>query len=482
MLIRRSDMMEESEMPTTIEKAQSAPNRAAIRRQLTDVQEPNLIRDIFPYRAVPRLVFDQVVEELDPAPELFITDTTFRDGQQARPPYTVAQIVAIFDLLHRLGGPNGVIRQSEFFVYSKLDRNAVIQCLERGYDFPEVTGWIRPVKSDFKLIKEMGLRETGILTSCSDYHIFLKLKRTRCEAMEDYLAIVRAALDAGVRIRCHLEDATRADFHGFVVPFVSKLMELSAESRQPIKIRVCDTLGFGVPYPGVALPRSVPKLILGLRRECGVPPACLEWHGHNDFHKVLANATAAWLYGCMYANGTILGYGERTGNPPLEGLVMDYVSLRGDSNGMDLAVITEIAEYFEREIGYQIPPNYPFVGRDFNVTRAGIHADGLLKDEEIYNVFDTAKILARAPRVAVDKTSGTAGIAWWINSYLKLPRESQIDKRAAAVCDIATWVDAQYMEGRTTSISDQEMMVQVHQHLPQLFKTAGRAQPAELRK
>ena len=316
------------------------------------------------------------------------------------------------------------------------------------------------------------LRETGILTSASDYHIFNKLKKTRRAAMNDYLEIVNAALDAGLKIRCHLEDATRADFYGFVVPFVSKLMELGDAAGLPVKIRVCDTLGFGVPYPGVALPRSVPKLILGLRKECGVKPDQLEWHGHNDFHKVLANATAAWLYGCMYANGTILGYGERTGNPPLEGLVMDYVSLKGDTNGMDLSVITEIAEYFEREAGYKIPANYPFVGRDFNVTRAGIHADGLLKDEEIYNVFDTAQILRRPPRVAVDKTSGAAGIAWWINAYFSLPRDRQVEKRSPEVAEIAKWVDAQYDDGRTTSISDEEMAAQARKHLPRLFEGA----------
>ena len=196
---------------------------------------------------------------------------------------------------------------------------------------------------DLKLVRDMGLGETGILTSCSDYHIFHKLKKTRRQAMEEYLAIVQAALDAGVRIRCHLEDVTRADIYGFVIPFVARLMELGKANGNPVKIRLCDTLGFGVPFPGVAIPRSVPKLVGTLRKQCSVPSQCLEWHGHNDFHKVLANATAAWLYGCTYANGTLLGYGERTGNPPLEGLVIDYVSLCGDANGVDLSVITEIA-------------------------------------------------------------------------------------------------------------------------------------------
>jgi len=440
-----------------------APSNGSVR----EVTEPNLLREIFPYDAVPKIEFDNLIETPDPAPEFLITDTTFRDGQQARPPYSVEQIVALFSMLHRLGGPNGIIRQTEFFLYSDLDREAVRRCLALGYEFPEVTGWIRAVKADLKLVREISIRETGILTSCSDYHIFRKLRKTRGQALEDYLDIVKSALDMGLAIRCHLEDATRADFHGFVVPFVNKLMELRAGHGAQVKIRVCDTLGFGVPYPGVALPRSVPKLILGLRRECGVPSNCLEWHGHNDFHKVLANATAAWLYGCTYANGTLLGYGERTGNPPVEGLVMDYISLKGN-NGIDTAVITEIADYFENEIGYKIPSNYPFVGREFNSTRAGIHADGLLKDEEIYNIFDTDKILHRPPRVAVDKTSGTAGVAWWINSFFKLDKPHQVSKQSDAVKKITEWVDSQYAAGRNTSISDDELAAQVRAHLPEV--------------
>lgn len=108
--------------------------------------------------------------------EIWITDTTFRDGQQSRAPYTTEQIVTIYDYFHRLGGPNGKIRQSEFFLYSKKDRDAVYKCLERGYQFPEVTSWIRASKKDFQLVKDIGLKETGILVSCSDYHIFYKLK------------------------------------------------------------------------------------------------------------------------------------------------------------------------------------------------------------------------------------------------------------------------------------------------------------------
>ncbi|MCE5216398.1 2-isopropylmalate synthase [bacterium] len=427
------------------------------RYQLQDVEEPVLYREIFTYEAVPKVVFNHRLMPMDPPEQLRISDTTFRDGQQARPPFTTEQITHLYDLLHRLSGPNGIIHQCEFFVYSERDRKAVHECQERGYRFPEVTGWIRASRKDFQLVREMGIKETGILTSASDYHIFLKLKKRRSEAMEDYLTVVKMALEEGIRPRCHLEDITRADFYGFVVPFVQKLMELSEEAKVPIKIRACDTLGFGVTYPGVALPRSVKGIIHGLHTFAGVPPEQLEWHGHNDFYRGVINATTAWLYGCGCANGTCLGIGERTGNTPIEALAIEYAALRGGTDGMDLSVITEIADYFRRDIGMEIPPSQPYVGADFNVTRAGIHADGLYKDEEIYNIFNTEAILNRPVGVAVTDKSGLSGISQWINIRYRLTGTERIGKENSGVQAIKERIDAEYEAGRVTQLSDEEM-------------------------
>lgn len=441
-----------------------------VKFELQDTTEPNLYDELFDYDQVSKVSFDNVIVPVQKPDQIWITDTTFRDGQQARPPYTVDQIVTLYDFLHKLGGPNGIIRQSEFFLYSPTDREVVEKCLERGYEFPEVTGWIRAVKADFKLVKEMGLKETGILTSASDYHIFLKLKKSRREAMEAYLEIVRAALDEGIIPRCHLEDITRADFYGFVLPFVQELMKLSKESGIPVKIRACDTMGYGVPFSEAALPRSVPKLMHGLHHEGGVPSSQLEWHGHNDFHKVLVNGTAAWLHCCSAVNGTLLGFGERTGNPPIEGLVIDYISLIGDNDGADTTVITDIAEYFRKEIKAHIPDNYPFVGQDFNTTRAGIHADGVTKDERIYNIFNTDTLLKRPLGVTITNVSGTAGIAHWVNTTLRLKGEERIDKRNPGIMKIYQWVSEQYDSGRITGISNDEMVDQAKVHLPEYFK------------
>ena len=429
----------------------------AYRYSLQDVRDPNLFRDIYKYEEVPKIGFNHTRVPMSMPENIWITDTTFRDGQQSINPYTVDQIVELFKLMSKLGGPYGIIRMSEFFVYSERDREAVARCQDLGLRFPEITTWIRATREDFKLVKDLGIRETGILVSCSDYHIFKKLKMTRKEAMEMYLATVRDAFDAGVMPRCHLEDITRADFYGFVVPFVNELMKLSDDAHIPVRIRACDTMGYGVPYSEVSLPRSVPGIVYGLQHYSGVSSEMLEWHGHNDFYKAVANAATAWLFGASGVNCTLLGIGERTGNVPLEAMVFEYASLRGSFDGMDPTVITDIADYYKNEIGYKIPPMTPFVGRNFNVTRAGIHADGLLKDEEIYNIFDTEKILKRPAMVAINKNSGLAGIAYWMNQNYVLRGDDMVDKHDPTVMKLKEWVDAEYESGRTAMLSTEEI-------------------------
>ncbi len=451
---------------------------------LVDATEPNLLEETFDYDLPPKIRFDgkPVVEYIDGEPVEFdprellkrdfhVTDTTFRDGQQARPPYTLQQMVHIYDLLAKLGGPQGVIRQTEFFLYTKNDRDTLDKCRELGHTYPECTGWIRAVKADFPLVKQAGLKETGMLTSSSDYHIFQKLKfKSRQECMDSYCQVVEAAFEAGIRPRCHFEDITRADIDGFVLPFAERLMRMSEQvpDELSVKIRLCDTMGFGLSFPGVELPRSIPKLIYKLNKEVGVPSSRLEWHGHNDFHKVAINASTAWLYGCDAANATLFGYGERTGNPPLEASILEYIALRGELCGVRTEVITELAEYM-KSIGFPIPHNYPFVGKGFNTTSAGIHAGGLRQDERIYNIFDTTKLLNRPPAVAITDKTGADGVALWVNEFFCLKGDDRI---SIMKCHkVARWVRDQYeVEGRITTIGDSELEAQVNELMPKYWE------------
>ena len=436
---------------------------------LQDVDEPNLQRDIYSYGTVPKVAFNHRRVPMNMPEEIWITDTSLRDGQQSVEPYTVDQIVNIYKLLSKLGGPYGIIRQTEFFIYSKKDRLALEKCRELNLKFPEITTWIRASKEDFQLVRDLEIPETGILVSCSDYHIFKKMKMTRSQVLDYYLGVVKDAFNAGVIPRCHLEDITRADFYGFVVPFVNELQNLSREAGIPVKIRACDTMGYGVPFTEAALPRSVGGIIYGLQHYSDVPSECLEWHGHTDFYKAVTNASTAWLYGACAVNCSLMGIGERTGNIPLEAMVFEYASLRGSFDGMDPTVITEIADYFEHDIGIKIPPMTPFVGSSFNSTRAGIHADGLMKDEEIYTIFDTAKLLNRPPKVEISKTSGAAGIAYWINGRFRLTGENQISKTDPLVVRLKQWVDSEYETGRVVMIADSELTDKIREFAPGRF-------------
>jgi len=208
--------------------------------RLQDVDEPNLFRDLYAYDSIPKTVFNHRHVPMHTPSDIWITDTTFRDGQQSTSPFSVKQIVDIYKLMARLGGEKGIIRQSEFFLYSEKDRQALKECQDLGYKFPEITTWIRANEKDFELVKQAGVAETGILVSCSDYHIFKKMNLTRSQAMDKYLGIVKSAIDNGIKPRCHFEDITRADFYGFVVPFANELMKLYEDRVFPLKF-VCAT-------------------------------------------------------------------------------------------------------------------------------------------------------------------------------------------------------------------------------------------------
>lgn len=383
-----------------------------------DVAQPDLFPASFPPAAFPRFVWTQRPTSLPE--QVWTTETTHRDGQQGGLPLTAEQGGRIYDLMCAFTGSSGAIRQAEFFVYHPSDRAMLEAALERwrGGAPVEPTTWIRATRRDAELVKTLGVRETGMLASASDYHTFHKFTPGgRARAASVYLDAVHAVLDAGLRPRLHLEDATRAP-RAFVLPFVQAVLELAApygEAQRP-KFRVCDTMGVGLPFEQVEWPRSVPRYITELRA-IGLHAEDLEFHPHNDTHLVVANCLAAVMAGCAAVNGTLLGKGERTGNAPLEGVLLHLIGMADDhAAAPDFRVLNDLAALYE-ELGQGVPAKYPLFGRDAHRTRAGIHADGLNKFWPMYAPFDVPNLLGRPLELSLTKDSGLAGLIFLIKAH-----------------------------------------------------------------
>jgi 2-phosphinomethylmalic acid synthase len=422
--------------------------------RVQDVARPDLFPDAFPQDGFPRFVWTERPAAL---PEhVWTTETTHRDGQQGGLPLTTAQGLAVYDLMCAFTGASGAVRQAEFFVYHAGDRAMLEGALERwkGGAPVEPTTWIRATRKDADLVRSLGVRETGMLASASDYHTFHKFTPGgRSPAARAYLDAVEAVLDAGLRPRLHLEDATRAP-REFVLPFVQAALDLAApygEDQRP-RFRVCDTMGLGLPLDNVAWPRSVPGMVRELRA-LGLRAEDLEFHPHNDTHLVVANSLAAVMAGCAAVNGTLLGKGERTGNAPLEGVLLHLIGMNGfGADSPDFHVLNDLAALYE-SLGQGVPAKYPLFGRDAHRTRAGIHADGLNKFWPMYAPFDVPRLLGRPLELSLTKDSGLAGLIFLIRAHTAV----ELPKTDAGLLGLHAELTAAFDSGRQTAVEWEEI-------------------------
>ncbi len=421
---------------------------------MIDPAAPDYFLDSFPRDAFPQYLWDSRPAALPP--QVWLTETTHRDGQQGGLPLTTAQSLAIYDILCRFTGASGLIRQAEFFVYRPSDRAALEGALTRyraGAPI-EPTTWIRATAKDVALIRDLGVRETGMLASVSDYHTFHKFKPGgRNQAAQGYLEAVQVTLDAGIRPRLHLEDATRAPMD-FMLPFIEAVMALAASFGPALRprFRVCDTMGLGLPYADVALPRSIPRIFRALY-QAGLQPEDLEFHPHNDTGLVVANCLAAIRAGCAVINGTSLGKGERSGNAPLEQVALHLMGMGYyEDSQPDFSALNDLVTLYA-EMGEPIPPKYPLYGRDAHRTRAGVHADGLNKFWWMYAPFNVPELLGRPLEVSLTKDSGLGGLIFLIRQHLGL----DLAKEDPRLQQLYAAVTAEFDQGRQTSIEWEEL-------------------------
>jgi citrate (Re)-synthase len=382
--------------------------------------------------------------------EVFLSDSTIRDGLQM--PGIVMPIenrLKIFEYLHKIG-----IEKQEVFLYSKSDRTAAQAMLDLGYGFPEVIGWARANTGDIDLVLAAdGIKETGILMSVSNAHMRTKMGLASiAAARKKYLDALDYALNHGLRIGAHLEDVTRADLEGFVYPLVREILDRDSECT----IRLCDTIGFGLPFIDVGGPFGLPQMVTRLR-EMGARN--IETHTHNDFGLGIANALTGFWCGANWSNLTFLGIGERAGNAELETVLLFLVQRVEGMQKYDLSCLVEFADYLEKHIGLHIPKNKAVVGKNIFAHESGIHTAGVLKDPFTYEPFPP-DLVGGERKLMIGPTSGSEIVRAKIEEALRdlMKIETHIGKDDWRIRAIHAEIKRLYdEEQRKSCISDREI-------------------------
>lgn len=390
--------------------------------------------------------------------EVFISDSTIRDGSQM--PGVVmskSQKLQIYEYLHKIG-----IEKLEVFLFNQRDKEAAKAMLNKGYEFPEVTGWARANPADIDIILEMdGIEETGILMSVSDSHVIDKMGLPNREAAEEkYLDALQYAVDHGLRTRAHIEDMTRADNYGFVFPLCKKLIEIDPNCI----IRLCDTLGMGVPFDGVDEPYGIPQMVRYLKDEVGVRN--LETHVHDDFGLGMANSLAGYWYGANWSSLTFLGIGERAGNTEMEKIVLFLIQRVEGFEKYNLEAATEFGKFMEAELGIRVPRNKAVVGKNIFAHESGIHTAGVIKNPFTYEAY-LPEIVGGKRQLLIGDSSGLEVLRHKVEETLNdlMKVRTKVLKKDPRLKDIQSDIQRLYnKELRVSCISDEEIKAYVEKY------------------
>jgi isopropylmalate/homocitrate/citramalate synthase len=381
--------------------------------------------------------------------DIKISDSTLRDGSQM-PGIAMKKShkLKIFEYLHKMG-----IEKLECFLFNERDRIVAREMLERGLENPEVTGWARANTNDIDMTLSMdGIEEVGILMSISDAHIFDKLGlASREQARDKYISALEYAVDHGLKVRCHLEDTTRAD-PTFLLPFIKELLSIAPNAI----LRICDTINFGLPFEGLGLPFSIPDLVTSFKK---AGAKNIEMHVHDDFGLGVANTLAGYWYGANWSSLTFMGIGERAGNTELEKILMFLFNRVKGFEKYNPRSLTELTKYLAHELPFRIPSNKAIVGENIFAHESGIHTDGILKNSFTYEPFPP-ELVGGQRCLLIGDSSGREVVRHKIEEVLyellgiRVNLEKDDERIKAISSDIHKLYDK---EARISSISNDEL-------------------------
>jgi homocitrate synthase NifV len=335
-----------------------------------------------------------------------LDDTTLRDGEQtAGVVFANKEKVRIARLLDEIG-----IDQIEAGIAAMGgDERDVIEEIAHLGLRASVLGWNRANTTDIQTSLDCGVDAIAISLATSDIHIQTKLMKDRAWVLDTIRESVAYAKSAnpGLYVSVNAEDASRTEI-GFLIEYAK-----AAKAEGADRIRFCDTIGLMEPF-------RTYEVIKHLREESGLE---VEMHTHNDFGMAVANAIAGVHAGASWVNVTVGGLGERAGNAALEEVAMALKYIEGLDLEMDTTRFREVGEYVMKAAGRQIPAWKSVIGTNMFAHESGIHADGVIKNPNTYEVFAPAEVgLER--QIVIGKHSGSRSLELKFDEYgIEVTRE-----------------------------------------------------------
>lgn len=335
-------------------------------------------------------------ENMNLADDVYIFDTTLRDGEQAPGvALTVDEKIQIAQKLDKLG----VDKLEAGFPASS--KGEVMACSQIKDIIDATTvGLARTVKKDIDAVLEADLDYMHTFIGTSPLHRDYKLKMDKETIIETAIAGVEYGKDHGLTVEFSAEDATRTEKE-FLIDVYRAVVDAGADF-----LNVPDTVG-------VLTPVVTKELILDLKAEFKTP---ISVHFHNDFGLATANTLTAIENGANQAHVTVNGIGERTGNASLEELAVTLKAVYGIDIGIDTTQLYNMSEFVGRITGIKMPVNKPIVGDNAFAHESGIHVHGILNNALTYEPI-SPELVGHSRRIIIGKHTGANALRSKLEQY-----------------------------------------------------------------